>query len=228
MSGRSRSGQPVPRRPGTRTCVCPARRKHDVRLADRRRRAPRASDRNTRRSLRPYAPITRRNGRRRIRGILERTEDRLCRRRGPRHEPACTGTARVSRVTATAGTPPGPGREPAFQLRQVPGIRTLPPLDRSGEAWPLPGCGCRKPAAGHGTERPARLAKIAQQAVPLMTPDATQRLSGMRPSAAAARSRSTTRSAKKPAPGSAPAARSPGLSAPRHHPGPEPRQGRGK
>ncbi|MGI5484986.1 zeta toxin family protein [Streptomyces lavendofoliae] len=86
----------------------------------------------------------------------------------------------------------------------------------------------REASRGHGAEWPTRLARIEQQARPLMTPAAAQRLGGTGPSTAAARSRSTTRTTKKSAPGSTPAAGSPGRSAPRQNPqGPEPGKGRG-
>ncbi|RST19624.1 zeta toxin protein [Streptomyces sp. WAC05374] len=78
----------------------------------------------------------------------------------------------------------------------------------------------------HGAEWPMRLAHIEQQASPLMAPAAAQQLGGTAPSAAAARSRSTTRTFKKPDPSSTPAPGSRDRSAPRQ--GPEPRKGRGK
>jgi hypothetical protein len=81
----------------------------------------------------------------------------------------------------------------------------------------------REAGRGLGGEWPARLAAIEKQAQPLLTPAAGARLGPVRPSAAAARSRSTT----KPVPG-APA---PGTdrSGPRHGTdGPEQRRGRSR
>ncbi|MFE6632414.1 zeta toxin family protein [Streptomyces rochei] len=77
-----------------------------------------------------------------------------------------------------------------------------------------------------GPEWPARLARIEEQARPLLTPAAGARLGPVRPSSVAARSRSTTRS--KP-PSAGPAAPGADRSAPRQGPeGPEQRQGRSR
>ncbi|MFD5588828.1 zeta toxin family protein [Streptomyces sp. NPDC127063] len=77
-----------------------------------------------------------------------------------------------------------------------------------------------------GGEWPGRLAAIEKQAQPLLTPSAGAQLGPVRPSAAAARSRSTTRS--KPAPGSSPH-QGPDRTGPRHGPdSPEQRRGRSR
>lgn len=86
----------------------------------------------------------------------------------------------------------------------------------------------RESSSSLGGEWPSRLAAIEAQARPLITPAAGAKLGPVRPSAAAARSRSTTvRGPKPPAPGNpAPDA---GRSAPRRGPeGPEQGRGRGR
>ncbi|MBV6700232.1 zeta toxin family protein [Kitasatospora aureofaciens] len=79
-----------------------------------------------------------------------------------------------------------------------------------------------------GGEWPARLAAIEEQARPLLTPAANARLGPARPSAALARSRSTTVRRPNPTAPGAPAADA-GHAAPRRGPeGPEQRRGRSK
>ncbi|MEU8473209.1 hypothetical protein AB0F30_36000 [Streptomyces sp. NPDC029006] len=78
-------------------------------------------------------------------------------------------------------------------------------------------------------EWPSRLAAIEAQARPLLTPAAGARLGPPRPSAAAARSRSTTTSRNQKPPASGTSAPDTGRGGPQHRPeGPERRRGHGK
>uniref|UniRef100_A0AAU2JYS6 UDP-N-acetylglucosamine kinase n=1 Tax=Streptomyces sp. NBC_00049 TaxID=2903617 RepID=A0AAU2JYS6_9ACTN len=88
----------------------------------------------------------------------------------------------------------------------------------------------RKACHGLGPEWPERLARIEQQAAPLLTPAAARQLAPVRPSPAAARSRSTTVRRRPPdGPGAAPGTQ-PDRSAPRHgsEEGPDHRRGRSR